>query len=248
MPLSGNTLTSVGLGPWTMRDTFLELNPILVPQWLTILWVIITAIAVASMAVLLQYLFGAAWQVVLAQKKAENNQHWLKILIISTISIYLLPVGINGFFERYLLFVIRLIMLIVLPDEFIKEREISKKIIAMALSLVLLSGIFAIAGTHDYLLWNRVRWQALNNLRQSSGISPNYIDGGFEFNGWYLYNPVYKEKPGKSWWWVDRDDYIITFGNLSGYEEVKRYPLSRWLPFGPEKIMVLHKNKPQVNN
>jgi hypothetical protein len=112
----------------------------------------------------------------------------------------------------------------------------------LALVIVLFSGIFTIGATHDFLSWNRVRWQALNNLMQESQISPNYIDGGFEFNGWYLYNSKYQGSPDKSWWWVDKDDYIISFGLLPGYKEIKRYPFSRWLPFGPENILVLHKN------
>ncbi len=76
---------------------------------------------------------------------------------------------------------------------------------------------------------------------QESHISPNQIDGGFEFNGWYLYDFKYKEKPDKSWWWVDNDDYIISFEPINGYEEVKRYTFRRLLPFGKENICVLRK-------
>ena len=59
--------------------------------------------------------------------------------------------------------------------------------------MVLPSGILTIGATHDYLSWNRVRWQALHNLMQEPQISPNDIDGGFEFNGWYLYDYKYKK-------------------------------------------------------
>ena len=112
----------------------------------------------------------------------------------------------------------------------------------MALSIILIYGIFTVGATHDYFLWNRTRWQALNYLMQEFQISPSFIDGGHEFNGWYLYDSNYKPKAGKSEWWVDKDDYIVSFTGLSSYEELKQYPLKRWLPFGPEKIVVLHKN------
>jgi hypothetical protein len=113
--------------------------------------------------------------------------------------------------------------------------------ISIALILMLLYGVFTIGATHDYLSWNRVRWQALHNLMQENQISPNHINGGFEFNGWYLYDSKYKYKPEKTWQWFDRDDYIVSFKLVTGYEEVKRYPFRRWLPWGEGNIFLLKK-------
>src|SRR5216684_2548164 len=111
-----------------------------------------------------------------------------------------------------------------------------------------LCGVFSVAGTHDYLSWNRVRWQALNNLMQEQHVSPKQMDGGVEFNAWYLYSRSYpnpllsvdidwnkkpesmerKPAPTKSWWWVASDDYVVTFGPVPGFTELKCYQFQRW--------------------
>ena len=75
-------------------------------------------------------------------------------------------------------------------------------------------------------------------------IPPSQIDGGFEFNGWYLYRDDYddwKYQPDKSWYWVDKDDYVVSFNRLPGYEQMKRYTFGRWLPWGEGNILVLKK-------
>ncbi len=246
MPLTGNIITDFGLGPLTLRDSFI-LKALSTPTVLQMLWLVITAIGVVGAALLLEYLFFALMQTFAIYKKDEvvdKSKNWLTTLIISFILIYFLPLGPQGFFDRYLLLLLPLLMMLVsVSTTNISNWKVDSKVISIALIMMLLYGGFTIGATHDYLSWNRVRWQALHSLMQESQISPNQIDGGFEFNGWYLYDDFkYKQKPDKSWWWVDNDDYIISFGPITGYEEVKRYPFSRWLPFGQENIFVLHKN------
>jgi len=90
--------------------------------------------------------------------------------------------------------------------------------------VVFLYSVFTVGATHDYLSWNRTRWKASDYLMSEACISHRYIDGGFEFNGWYGYDSKYKKSDGKSWWWVDKDDYVISFGPIIGYDEIKRYP------------------------
>jgi len=103
---------------------------------------------------------------------------------------------------------------------------------------------FSVCTTRDYLAWNRTRWKALRELMASGNISPSDVDGGFEFNGWYLYDPAYEEKAGKSWWWVQKDSFLITFGERPGYKMIKEYKFSRWLPPGTGHILVLKKLTP----
>ncbi len=96
--------------------------------------------------------------------------------------------------------------------------------------MVLLYGGFTIGATHDYLSWNRLRCQALRDLMREEQVSPSQIDGGFEFNGWYLYRDDYddwNDEPDKSWYWVDKDDYVVAFKPITGYKEIKRYSFSK---------------------
>jgi hypothetical protein len=98
-----------------------------------------------------------------------------------------------------------------------------------------------VAATHDYLSWNRARWLALRHLTEENGVPPREIDGGFEFNGLYAYDPEYRRRPPKSFWWVQDDKYVLSFGPLPGYEVAERYPYESWLPLRTGTIFVLRR-------
>ena len=38
------------------------------------------------------------------------------------------------------------------------------------------------------------------------------FDGGLEFNGYHCYSPDFSPRDGLSWWWVRKEDYLITLG------------------------------------
>lgn len=254
MPLKGNTLMDFGLGPLTLHDgDALISSHAFTPTILTYIWVALTVVAVLSAALLIYYLLTTARQIFKQPEKDESaHPQWLKILIVLTVLLYYLPFGISTYFDRYLLMLILLLLMLVIGSSPIISRShlINKKMISMVLMITLVYGGFTVGVTHDYLSLNRVRWQALNALMHDFKVLPNYIDGGYEFNGWHLYDPknTYAinfmkdpKRPDKSWWYVDRDDYMIAFGNLAGYEELKIYQTGRWLPFGPKTISVLRK-------
>jgi hypothetical protein len=116
-------------------------------------------------------------------------------------------------------------------------------IISLAVGSLILYGTFSVAGTHDYLSWNRARWQALNNLETEQRAGPDEIDGGYEFNGWYLYDSNYRASPGKSWYWVARDDFMVALAPVPGFTEMKRYHFQRWLPPGEGSILILRRTQ-----
>jgi len=120
---------------------------------------------------------------------------------------------------------------------FIKIVREPKKTTAI-LALVLMV-IFSIASTHDYLAWNRTRWQAIDNLIKNENILNTQIDGGFEFGGWYNFHEIEIETDAeKSWWWVKDAKYILTFNELSGYDIHAKYIYDSWLQ-GEQAIFVL---------
>jgi hypothetical protein len=75
-------------------------------------------------------------------------------------------------------------------------------------------------------------------------IAAENIDCGFEFNGWYMYDPNYKQESDKSWWWVRDDEYIVAFGAIPGYEDVRQYKYHSVLSRGDHAIHVLQKVAP----
>jgi hypothetical protein len=244
MPLSKNILVNFGIGPLTLHDTYiLKLNLPLTSIYLKIVWLILTVIGVIGACLLIYYLSLLTLKFVLRSQQPQwIEKKWFYVLVVAAILSFYLPLGIEGYFDRYLLFLLPLLMMaVVICSPHTRQFYMSLKGGAVTLLIMLVCGVFTLGSTHDYLSWNRIRWQALNELTQESQILPNDIDGGYEFNGWYLYSPDYKRKPDKSWWWVDRDDYIISFGPLRGYQEVKRYSFERLLPFGPKNILILSK-------
>ena len=112
----------------------------------------------------------------------------------------------------------------------------------LMISCTLLLGLagFSVAATHDYLAWNRARWAALGELA-SQGVPPASIDGGFEFNGTHLYSEDHVGIPGKSWWWVRDDEYVISVAPIAGYRVVNRHPWYRWLFRRQELIYTLRR-------
>jgi len=172
----------------------------------------------------------------------------LLVILLASGLIYLVPVSIltlaDMAFDRYVLCLVPLaIVILFLLVSDVGPAKAGTLARPSAVASLILYGAFSIAGTHDYLCWNRARWQALNNLTTEQRIRPGDIDGGFEFNGWYLYEPNYRAIPGKSWWWVVRDNFMITFGPVPGFTEMKRYHFRRWLPPGEGSILILRKTQ-----
>jgi hypothetical protein len=170
------------------------------------------------------------------------------VILLASGLIYLVPLSILTFtgraFDRYVLFLVPLgiVILFLLASDAGRAKAGSLVVsISLAVASLILYGAFSIAGTHDYLSWNRARWQALNNLETEQRVGPAEIDGGFEFNASHLYDPSYKASPGKSWYFVARDDFMIAFEPVPGFTEMKRYPFQRWLPPGEGSILVLRR-------
>ena len=102
---------------------------------------------------------------------------------------------------------------------------------AGALSLFAMA-LFVVAATHDYLSFNRARWTALERVMRDYAVGPESVDGGFEFNGWYSYDPAYVARPSRSWWWVTGDDFLVGTRLREGYTALRIDPVTRWLPWG----------------
>jgi hypothetical protein len=62
--------------------------------------------------------------------------------------------------------------------------------IQWAAGLILLAGgaVFSVALMHDWLSWNRIRWQ-MGREALARDIDPWEIEGGFEWDGWYAPMP-----------------------------------------------------------
>jgi dolichyl-phosphate-mannose-protein mannosyltransferase len=240
MPIYGNIIYDFGLGPALLYDTYVLELPNLTKAS-PIFWIIVTAVSVLSGAVLIDSLIFSAINLVKSDKTPDRTEvKYPAVFAIITGILYFAPLAITSYFDRYLIFLIPLVMIFI----FAGTNTVSatgKTSFVVGFIVAILFACFTLAGTHDYLAWNRARWQALNRLTTEQDISPHMIDGGFEFNGWNR-DPSYPEKFIRKWW-VYRDDYVIAFGDIEGYKKTSEYPYQKWLPFGNDKIVVLQKQR-----
>jgi hypothetical protein len=104
----------------------------------------------------------------------------------------------------------------------------------LATLLITGAGLFGVAGTRDYLEWNRTRWMVLNTVLTEQKWKPEEVDGGFEYNGWHLYN-----QPGLATNWWHKVPHVVAFGEINGFETVSTNHYRTWLPPGEGRILVL---------
>ena len=106
-----------------------------------------------------------------------------------------------------------------------------------ALVLVAIYALFSVAATHDYLAWNRVRWNALQELTREAKVPFDRIQGGFEFYGWYRF-----DKNSVMEWWREALRLHRGFDRHDGYQVIKKQPVSWWLPWQRGDILVEEAN------
>jgi len=236
MPFAGNILYDSGLGPIRLLDVATLKLPHGMSA-LPVLWTGVTGVALAGVLI-----SSVRWAALLRDSCTRIRRPSPLVLMLGLASFgWVLPMCLGGYFDRYLL-VLLPVWLLSLGRE---DTQPSKAGSVACAGLLLLFTAFSVAATHDYFSWNRARWTALDENVIQKGIPPNQVDGGFEFNGWYAYDPVWPADlspiPGRSWWWVTEDRVAITMGPVPGYREAAVYPFVRWLPGPDGRIRVLER-------
>jgi 4-amino-4-deoxy-L-arabinose transferase-like glycosyltransferase len=230
-----NVMYDLGLGAASLRDTqFLALRPPL--QLGPAFGVALTVVATLAAGVLLTALADAA-------RRLRDPRH--ACVVLAAVFLFLgTLLHARYYFDRYLL--------IVLP--FVIAATATTACVRLSRTAVVAAGLlawYAVAGTHDYLAWNRARFAGLAAL-EARGIPPTAIDGGMEYNGWLLAptlgtSPTEEEaRPGqrpdvKSWWWVVDDRFVASFRPLPGYVVSATLPYARWLVPGTGHVVILER-------
>lgn len=243
MPLADNLLVPSGLGPVVLRDQYLlrldNIAPL--PQ---AFWIVVTVVAMFGAALLLALIVISVIDLIKCLRhKRLDARSATSLLLLLTVAAYLFPLLVTAFFDRYLVPAVPLLAAglaaALVPSQAVEPGRATK---AVSVVLIVAMAAFSIAGTHDYLAWNRLRWQMLDDLMQSHHLTAADIDGGFEFNGMLGYDPNYVASEGKSSWWIQRDTWQIGFGGVPGYSIVEQRSYPTWLPNGPGHLVVLKKN------
>ena len=237
MPVGGNILIEQGIGPLTLYDVY----NLKLPNATALshgFWVIVTLLSILGAVTLFVYLFSVIRRMVTALVQHQRtNAHYARFFLIAGGVIYFMPVLFLNYYDRYLLTPLILVTLLLALDG---ERLPSFKVAALPVALLFLFAFYSVAGTHDYLAWNRTRWQALRNLTEHEAVLYHQINGGFEYNGYMLFtDELLRTKKTDKWWTLEDDRYVITFGRIADYEVVQSYEYDRWLPPTSGQIFVL---------
>ncbi len=224
----------------------LHINKIALPPSF---WLVVTLLSMVGAILLIAAIGSGAVRLIPKARPAglDSTEVAGAFLVLASL-IYLPPFLMSYFYDRYLIPPIPLLaagLAGVFPHQL---RAAPKACRCAVVALLLAYGVYAVCGTRDFLTWNRSRWEALHYLMDSQKIQPKDIDGGFEFNGMYLYDPQYRPSPPKSQWWVQNDTYRIGFGNMPGYTPIKEYGYYHWLPPYAGKIVILKEDSPKILN
>ncbi len=231
-----NVLYDLGVGPLSLRDTLFlgQLPPLHVGP---LLQVPLTAIATLATGALV-----VAWVCACVRRQAPERAF---VAFCSALLFAGTLLHTRYYFDRYLLVVIPFLVAAVLLDAPPGRRE------GLGIALAAVLAWYSVAGTHDYLAWNRARWSALDAL-SAAGVPATEIDGGLEFNAWHLAAELDRwpsdeearrgqSESRRSWWWVVDDRFVVAFRPLAGYTVRADVPFARWLVPGRGHVLMLER-------
>ncbi len=242
VPEQGNLLRHYGFDAVSIFGTSQLVSVTAAPR---LLLVAIALLGCAGGAILFAGLFHAAYRFIFRRRKQQGDcgQEWTAFFAFLTALIYCAPlVGVH-FWDRYLIFLLPFpALLLSKGDDRAKEEAPRGKGISVAFVCAAVLCLITAGLTRDYFSWNKARWKALRYLTREQGIAPRAIDGGFEFNGAYNYNPRFKEcERDPVFWMMDDPEYLVSFGSKRGFEQVKAYPYLRVFPPRKDSIFILRR-------
>jgi hypothetical protein len=220
-----------GIGPFLLHDTIRTPNPLdRSPGFFWPLLAIPAAFATAALAMRVATSLGV---VLRAGRTAEPMTVFLVVAIVASLA----PFVMTDYFERYLL--------VVLPFLFVlwaRHGPPAKGTLRVA-AIVWIAGtiLLSAVATRDYFAWNRARWDAIR-AAERLGANADTIDGGYEYNAFRRFERrTPKVPPGKSWWFVADDRYVVAFTAVPGYDVVETWKVRALLARTPREVKLLRR-------
>jgi hypothetical protein len=233
MPLGGNVLYDLGVGPATLQGSESLGGG---PAWL---WFWATALAFASTG------FACSLCAQGVRRRWSGLRDRPGWLLLAAFPLVYLPPLLTGseYFDRSLLPVLAplVALLLVLPAP---AQPPPRAAAAAALVLLLLLGGFGVAGTRDYLEHHRAR-QVLFEEVMALGIPPDRIDAGFELDGWHNRDVLHWRRDAQG---VHDPEYLLVHGAPrqlpARYRLVRELGYRRLLPPRVEVIGLYQRTRP----
>lgn len=254
LPRLPNMLRNLGVGPLLLRDIY-DMHDPWSPQSLgpVGLW-IVTLCAVAAAAICA----GAAWRAC-ARKRRPRSIRLARIgalryrrmqnlfLLVLAALLVLAPLNPKAlvYYDRYLIPALIPLALVVARSLPPPWRVSLFRPVAFTCTLFF---AFSIVCLHDYMAWNRARWQAIERLRTEFHAKDTQIDAGYEFNGMYT-SEAFMEKSGAQsfhiqgdkGWWVMGTGFRVAMSPLEGYRVIGEVSFQSWLGGAQAPILILER-------
>jgi hypothetical protein len=228
-----NVIFDFGIGPILLKDTYiLEIS-----RTATIskpLYYLFAYWGILSFGAMLGLMLSSVKRLLSTEHAAAHQGiKFVSLLALLAGLIYLAVITPGGFHDRYLIPVfIFFIVWVVTDAEPDSDLSLDPRAILGGLVPFLFLAFLAVPGTHDFMDMKRSLKKAQDYVVFELKVPPCEIDGGLEFNGYHCYSPDFRSHKGLSWWWVHKEDYLLTLGPLPGYQVVITFPFSRYM--GPD--------------
>ena len=241
-----NVIINFGIGPLLLKDTYLlkipRLTSIPAPLfYLLVFWAAISSLALVWFAVsFAKRTVASAWHF-RASPDVNLVQPFPALLAFISSLAYIGVILPAGFHDRYLIAPCLLlgVWLMLEDSDMGKEKGLHWPVF-ISVFLILLLGSFSLVCTRDFMETKRAIKSAQDFLLTRMNVEPCNMDGGLEFNGYYCFGrnpgtdgPAWQMHAllmdGRSWWWVAREDYLVSLGPIKGYRTLKTFPFIRWL-------------------
>jgi 4-amino-4-deoxy-L-arabinose transferase-like glycosyltransferase len=168
----------------------------------------------------------------------------LGLVYLTTLVLALASLTFFTYFERYLLPLLPGVIVLVLDS----SRRVRLALLAGTGGLVL-AALVSIGLMQDYFAWNQVRWN-IGNALIARGTLVEKIDGGYEWNGWHLYDAsvTYIDTHDvpmtiDPWKYLLDPEYMIAFRTLPNYSITREYPFASPLRAGgTDRILLLERD------
>jgi hypothetical protein len=242
----GNIIYNFGIGPILLKDTYILGVPRLavispVAYYGLVSW------ALLALGIMLRLFLAYVrqwFQTGLATPDRDNA--FLVSLVLLAALFYFGIITLTYFHDRYLIPVVifLVIWLIIDRSAALGGTETFWKIMP-GFVMVMCLGMWSTCQVHDFIALKRSQAKAQDYALQRLHVNPCSMDGGFEFNGYHCYRNDFEPHPGLSWWWVSREDYLITLGPLPGYRVIQTFPFQRYCG-PPRAIYVLQPLNPDI--
>jgi len=247
MPFLLNILYDTGLGPVTLDPTYYgpPATPVHPGLWFAV--TILTAIGIVILGAILTLGVPAAW----TRRTPPAIRDLVLFSLMSVLAVTAFEVIFShreegGIFDRHILTVALPGLLLAAGlgrDTAIRgmrqagaapstARSTARpgQGFPAALAVLAVLAWFSVSATHDYMAWNRLRWQLGNDLL-GQGVDPLTVSGGFEFNAWHNYDTFRARGNIRKvyYWWYDDLEYLITLEPQERYSVRRRLDYYSWL-------------------